>query len=40
MRIKRIKWLANKMVSQYFLEDLNRISTEKYKIEEKFELIH
>ena len=31
---------ANKMVSQYFLEDLNRINTAKYKIEEKFELIH
>ena len=31
---------ANKMVSQYFLEDFNRINTAKYKIEEKFELIH
>ena len=31
---------ANKMVSQYFLEDLNRINTAKYKTEEKFELIH
>ena len=31
---------ANKMVSQYFLEDLNRIYTAKYKTEEKFELIH
>ena len=31
---------ANKMVSHYFLEDFNRINTAKYKIEEKFELIH
>ena len=31
---------ANKMVNQYFLEDLNRINTARYKIEEKFELIH
>ena len=31
---------ANKMVNQHFLEDLNRINTARYKIEEKFELIH
>ena len=31
---------ANEMVSNYFLEDLKRINTAKYKIEEKFQLIH
>ena len=30
----------NEMVSNYFLEDLKRINTAKYKIEEKFQLIH
>ena len=28
------------MVSNYFLEDLNRTNNAKYKIEEKFQLIH
>ena len=31
---------ANEIVSNYFLEDLNRINIAKYKIEEKFQLIH
>ena len=31
---------SNVMVSNYFLEDLNRINTAKYKIEEIFRLIH
>ena len=31
---------ANEMVSSYFLEDLNRINIAKFKIKEKFQLIH
>ena len=31
---------ASEMVSNYFLEDLKRINAAKYKIEEKFQLIH
>ena len=31
---------ANEIVANYFLEDLNRINIAKYKIEEKFQLIH
>ena len=31
---------SNVMVSNYFLEDLNRINTAKYKIEDIFRLIH
>ena len=31
---------ANEMVSNYFIEDLNRINTATCKIEEKFQLIH
>ena len=31
---------ANEIVANYFLEDLNRINVAKFKIEEKFQLIH
>ena len=31
---------ANEIVSNYFLEDLNRINITKFKFEEKFQLIH
>ena len=31
---------ANEMALNYFFEDLNRINTAKFKIEEKFQLIH
>ena len=31
---------ANELVSNYFLEDLNRINITKFKFEEKFQLIH
>ena len=31
---------ANEMVLNYFFEDLNRINTAKFKIEEKLQLIH
>ena len=31
---------ANKVVANYFLEDLNRINIAKFKIEQKFQLIH
>ena len=31
---------ANEIVANYFLQDLNRINIAKFKIEEKFQLIH
>ena len=31
---------ANEMVLNYFFDNLNRINTAKFKIEEKFQLIH